>query len=221
MERIAHYEFSKGYRLTHWIRFFAIMVLIVSGLYLAYAFQSPSVSGEPILFLQAKWRFAHIVAGFVMIGALFFKTYLFFFDRMSRIERVAVKDFINPKIWIQQIAYYLFLTDKHPDCKGTYNPLQFFAYVIFYLTAFFICLTGAVLYVHVYHQGLGGLLYGPMRAVEAWMDGLASVRAIHHICMDVILVFIVAHVYMAVFNAIKGKDGGMDTVFSGYRFIKK
>ena len=34
--------------------------------------------------------------------------------------------------------------------------------------------TGLVLYVHVYHQGVGGWLYDPMRVVEAWMGGLAT-----------------------------------------------
>lgn len=43
--------------------------------------------------------------------------------------------------------------------KGVYNPLQFVSYLMFYIVAFFIILTGLILYVHVYHEGLGGLLY--------------------------------------------------------------
>ncbi|CZE48135.1 Ni/Fe-hydrogenase, b-type cytochrome subunit [Campylobacter geochelonis] len=216
-KHVAEYEFSIGFRLTHWIRALAIVVLVVSGLYIAYVFQSSEVVGEPINFMNAKWRFVHLVAGFLMIGALIFKTYLFIFDSLSKKERVSVADFINPKVWIAQIKYYIFM-GPHPHLKGVYNPLQFIAYILFYVTAFVICLTGLVLYIHVYHDGLGGALYGLLRPFEVWMGGLANVREIHHIAMDVIIVFVVAHVYMAVFNAIKGKDGAMDAIVSGYKF---
>ena len=84
-KRVAEYEFSIGYRLSHWVRFFAIMLLIISGYYISFVFQSPMVSDEPVLFLQAKWRFFHIVAGFVMIAAVIYKSYIFIFDKMSHI----------------------------------------------------------------------------------------------------------------------------------------
>jgi len=38
--------------------------------------------------------------------------------------------------------------------------------------------------------------------------------------MWVIMVFVVAHVYMAVFNAVKGKNGAMDAIISGYKYVK-
>lgn len=216
----AEYEFSIGYRLTHWIRFFSIAILTISGFYIAYVGVSPEITNEPVLFMNAKWRFVHMVAAFALIAVLFYKTYLFIFDKLSRKELVSVYDFINSKIWIAQVKYYLFL-GPHPHIKGVYNPLQFASYMFFYIVVFFICLTGMVLYVHVYHQGLGGLFYEPMRVVEVWMGGLANVREIHHICMWIILIFVVVHVYMAVFNAVKGKNGAMDAIISGYKFPKE
>ena len=71
---------------------------------------------------------------------------------------------------------------------------------------------------HVYHHGFGGTIFDILRPIEVWMGGLANVRAIHHICMNVLIIFIAAHVYMAVFNAVKGRNGGMDAVISGYKF---
>ncbi|MBO5062964.1 MAG: Ni/Fe-hydrogenase, b-type cytochrome subunit [Campylobacter sp.] len=219
-KHIAEYEFSIGLRLAHWIRAIAIVVLSVSGFYLAYVFVSPAITGEPINFMNAKWRAVHQVAGFILIGCFIFKFYLFFFDKQSHIERVSVKDFLDIKVWIAQIKYYLFL-GKHPHMHGTYNPLQFASYLFFYIVLFVICLTGLILYVHVYHEGLGGFLYEPMRVVETWMGGLANVRQIHHIAMWIIFIFMVAHIYMAIFNAIKGKDGAMDAIISGYKFPKE
>lgn len=216
-KHIREYEFSIGYRLTHWIRFFAITILTISGFYIAYVGVSPEISNEPVLFMNAKWRFVHMVAAFVLIAALFFKTYLFFCDKKSKKELLSIYDFIDPKIWIAQIKYYIFL-GPHPHVRGVYNPLQFASYLFFYIVVFMICLTGMVLYVHIYHEGLGGFFYTPMRFFEDLMGGLANVREIHHICMWIILIFVVVHVYMAVFNAVKGKNGAMDAIVSGYKF---
>ena len=62
------YEFSIGLRLAHWIRALSIVVLVVSGLYIAYVFAAPAPSGEPVNFMNAKWRAVHEIAGFVLIA---------------------------------------------------------------------------------------------------------------------------------------------------------
>lgn len=214
----AVYEFSIGLRLTHWLRAVMITILTISGFYLAYVFVTPEFTTEPVNFMNAKWRAVHQVAGFVLIACFIFKLYLFIFDKHSRKELASLPDFLSPKIWIAQIKYYIFL-GKHPHLKGVYNPLQFVAYFGFYIVLFVICLSGLVLYAHVYHDGLGGVIYEPMRAVEAMMGGLANVREIHHICMWIILIFVLVHIYMAVFNAVKQKNGGMDAIISGYKYL--
>ena len=218
-DRKSEYEFSIGLRATHWIRFFAITFLVVSGYYISYVFVSPEITSQPTNFMNAKWRMAHQIAGFILIACFIFKLYLFIFDKHSRKEVVSIVDFFSPKVWIAQIKYYLFL-GPHPHLKGVYNPLQFASYFFFYVVLFLICLTGLALYVHVYHEGLGGLLYEPMRQCEELMGGLANVRTVHRVCMWVIIVFVVIHVYMAVFNAVKGKNGAMDAIISGYKYVK-
>ena len=104
--REAVYEFSIGLRFTHWVRAISIIVLTVSGLYIAYVFAAPVVTGEPTNFMNAKWRAVHEVAGFILLGCLIFKSYLFFFDRKSHGERVSIKDSFNIKTWVAQIKYY-------------------------------------------------------------------------------------------------------------------
>lgn len=219
-KRIAIYEYSIGLRWTHWLRFFAIVGLTITGFYLAYVFVAPEVTNKPVNFMNAKFRMWHEIFGFALIAVTIFKTYLFVLDRKSYKERVAIIDLINPIVWFKQIRYYLFLGD-HPKLKGSYNPLQFIAYILLYGMLFLVSITGLVLYVHVYHQGMGALLYDTMRSVEVWMGGLANVREIHHICMWGILLFVPIHIYMAVFNSIKGKEGALGAIFSGYKFSKE
>ncbi len=217
--RRIEYEFSLGTRWTHWIRAFAIFVLTFTGFYLAYVFISPNPSDVPIGFLNAEFRMWHEIFGFVLIAVSLFKGYLFFIDKESRKERVAFWDVVNPIIWAKQIRYYLFL-GEHPHLRGAYNPLQFVAYIGLYVMVFIICLTGVMLYVHVYHDGLGALLYPLMRPLEVMMGGLSMVRQIHHITMWGILLFVPVHIYMAIFNSIMGREGAIDAIVSGYKFGK-
>jgi len=217
--RKIEYEFSAGLRWTHWLRAISIVVLTVTGFYLAYVFVAPAASDEPVLFLNAKFRMWHQIAGFLLIAVTLFKTYLFFTDRVSLKERISFLDFINPKIWFQQIKYYLFM-GKHPHVRGVYNPLQFAAYILLYGMIFVICITGLVLYIHVYHDGLGGFLYDYMRPIEVMMGGLAMVREIHHIAMWGILIFTPIHIYLAIFSSIMGKEGSIDAIISGSKFAK-
>ncbi len=218
-KRKVEYEFSLGARWTHWIRAFTIFILTFTGLYLAYVFIAPEQSSKPILFLNAKFRMWHEIFGFVLIAITIFKAYLFFLDRQGHKERVAFLDVLSPKIWFEQIKYYMFL-GEHPKLRGAYNPLQFAAYVGMYVMVGIVCLTGMILYVHVYHEGLGGFMYEFMRPFEVMMGGLASVRQIHHIAMWGILLFVPVHIYMAIFNSIMGGEGAIDSMVSGYRFGK-
>lgn len=220
MKRNIEFEFSAGLRWTHWLRAIAIVVLTVTGFYLTYVFIVPEASDEPILFLNAKFRMWHEIAGFLLVAITLYKTYLFFADRISSKERISFMDFVSPKIWIQQIKYYLFM-GEHPHLRGVYNPLQFVAYVGLYAMLFVICITGLILYMHMYQGGgLGLFLYNYLRPLEAMMGGLAMVREIHHIVMWGILIFLPIHVYMAIFNSIMGKEGSIDAIISGYKFIK-
>lgn len=218
--RKIEFEFSAGLRWTHWLRAIAIAVLTVTGFYLAYVFIAPEASDEPILFLNAKFRMWHQIAGFLLIAVTIYKTYLFLVDKQSMRERIAIVDFLSPKTWFAQIKYYLFM-GEHPHLKGVYNPLQFVAYIGLYAMVFVVCITGLVLYVHVYHEGLGGALYDYMRPLEVMMGGLANVREIHHIAMWGILIFVPVHIYMAIFNSIMGKEGSIDSIISGYKFEKQ
>jgi len=219
-EIVQEVEFSFSYRWQHWIRALSIVVLTITGFYIAVPFVTPIPNAEPTNFMYALFRSWHIIFGFIMSAVILFKSYLFVFGRKHEMERDAIKDIINPKIWIEQIGYYLFIT-KHPKLSGVYNPVQFMAYAGFYFMMFLLIITGFILYVHVYHDGLGGFLYDPMLSLEVMMGGLAMVREIHHITMWGVILFILGHVYMAIFNAVYGKEGAMDAIFSGLKWHKK
>ncbi|MDR1911744.1 MAG: Ni/Fe-hydrogenase, b-type cytochrome subunit [Helicobacteraceae bacterium] len=215
-------EFSGVTRALHWIRAASIVALTITGFYIASVFAAPAVSSEPNLFLNARMRMWHEIFGFALIALTIFKIYYFFVssDKAEKLERGSLKDALSPKIWIAQIKYYL-LIGKHPHLRGAYNPLQFVTYSALYVAFLLLCLTGLIMYVHVYHEGLGGALYAAMRPIEVLFGGLANVRVIHHILMWVVLIFLPIHIYMVVFNSIRGKEGALDSILSGIKFKKK
>lgn len=213
-----HYEFSSWLRITHWIRVLAIVILIFTGFYIAVPFISPALDmDEPNNYLYALMRSWHLIFGFLLICVTLGKFYLFIFDKQSKTERVSFWDFISPKVWIKQIKYYL-LIGKHSHLKGAYNPLQFMAYAGVYFAILLISLTGLILHMHVYHEGLGGFLYEMLSPVEVLMGGLSMVRQIHHISMWIFIIFLPIHIYLSIFNSIYGKSGAMDSIISGYKW---
>ena len=213
-------EFTSLYRWQHWIRVLSIVILTITGFYIAEPFVTPIPNSEPTNFMYGLFRSWHEIFGFVMIAVVIFKTYLFFGSKKYKGEMGSIKDFLDIRIRKQQIGYYL-LTSKHPHLKGTYNPLQFIAYIGFYILMVILILTGLILYVHVYHDGLGGAIYGLMRSFEVMFGGLAVVRELHHIAMWGVILFVCVHVYMAIYNAVFGKDGSMDAIFSGLKWKKE
>ena len=213
-------EFTSFYRWHHWIRVFSIIALTVTGFYISVPFIIPVVNAEPTSFMNARFRTWHEIFGFIMISMFIGKTYYFFFSVKDRVEINSFKDVLSLKNWVSQIGYYLLLT-KHPKLSGAYNVVQLLAYTVFYVAIVGLILTGLILYANSYHEGLGGLLHSSMKYFEVRLGGLANVREIHHLLMWGVLFFAVAHIYMVVFNAVYGKEGTVDTIFSGYRWKKK
>ena len=211
------FVYSSNNRILHWIRALVITGLIITGFYLADPFLSPEGSTEKLLFGEwAKW---HYIFGFILVSAGILRIYLFFFGKDSKGELRSLKDFFSIKSWIIQLKSYFFIGELQK--KGIYGPLQFMTYFAITVLVIVASVTGLILYVHVYHQGIGGWLYDPMRAIEAWMGGLATVRYVHHITMWGYLIFIPIHIYMVIWSAIRFKHGALDVMFTGYDYHLK
>ncbi|SHH74219.1 Ni/Fe-hydrogenase, b-type cytochrome subunit [Ferrimonas marina] len=194
----------------HWLRAISIVVLVVTGFYIAWPFLTPYGGTDN---LQQGWvRFAHLVAGFVLCAVTLYRAYLFFFSR-SNIERRSYRDVISPRSWVINLKSYLWHGKLHK--QGVYGPLQFVSYLMVSVVAALMCITGLILHANVYHEGLGGLIYPLAEWGTALFGGLAPVREIHHWLTWVFIIFLPIHVYMAMWSAVWFKSS-MDTIVSGY-----
>lgn len=211
------FVYSSGNRILHWIRALVITGLIITGFYIAYPFLTPK--GSTDILLYAEWTKWHLILGFILISSGLLRIYLFFFGKDSDGELRSLKDVFSIKSWITQLKSYFFIGELRK--KGIYGPLQFLTYTAIMLLLVITSVTGLVLYIHVYHQGLAGLLHEPMRAVEAWMGGLATVRYIHHVAVWGFLIFIPIHIYLVIWSAIRFKHAALDVMFTGYDYHLK
>lgn len=208
--------FGAAIRIFHWLRALAILILVITGFYISWPFLVAPESSDVLV--QGYIRAVHQIFGFLLVSITLVRAYLFFFGK-SDIERRSFKDVLSPKSWITQLKSYLWM--GHLDKAGVYGPLQFVTYLAISIVAFLICVTGLVLYANVYHQGLGGMLGGMANWVTMMMGGLAPVRIWHHYFTWVLIIFVVIHVYMAVWSGIRFKHNSVDSIVSGYDYHKK
>ena len=211
------FVYSSSNRILHWIRALVITGLIITGFYLANPFLSPEGSTDKLLY--GKWAMWHFTLGFILISSALLRIYLFFFGKDSNGELRSLRDLFSLKSWIISLKSYFFFGELRKI--GLYGPLQFLTYFVITVLVITASVTGLILYVHVYHQGVGSWLYEPMRTIEAWMGGLATVRYVHHITMWGYLIFIPIHIYLVIWSAIRFKHAALDVMFTGYDYHLK
>ena len=76
--------FSAAIRIFHWLRALAILVLVMTGFYIAWPFLVAPESSDVLV--QGWIRFAHLIFGFILCAITLARAYLFFFSK-SDIER--------------------------------------------------------------------------------------------------------------------------------------
>jgi Ni/Fe-hydrogenase 1 B-type cytochrome subunit len=219
-KRVAIKEWSVAIRLNHWIMALSIFILIVTGFYIAGPFTV--AEGETTeKFLMGYARYVHLLAGFTLTFMFLWRLYLAFFSRFHADWKdfFAWTDFDN--LWTQ-LKFYAFISEKKPKHNFLYGPLQALAYGgLFAMVAVFV-LTGLVLAGAEYHQGFTALAYTFVKPVENLL-GLATIRWIHHIFTWLVVVFIVAHIYMAFWYDVVFKEGTISSMIGGrvYRKIEE
>lgn len=207
------YIFTPVIRICHWLRALSIVLLVISGFYISWPFLVQY--GGPDNLMQGWVRFGHLVAGFILVAITIIRAYLYFFSK-SDIERRSFRDVISPKKWIENLMAYGYMGNMHKS--GVYGPLQYMTYFALTMVIVVMCVTGLILHAHVYHEGLGGAFMPIAEALIPMFGTLAFVRELHHFLTRVFVIFMVIHVYMAVFSGIRFKHNSVDSIVSGYDY---
>jgi Ni/Fe-hydrogenase 1 B-type cytochrome subunit len=211
-ELIPVYVWQWPVRITHWMLVLSLVVLTVTGFYLHSPYIEPH---GPRAWVMGTVRFIHELFGFILIATFILRVYWYFAGNRWAHWRAFVP--LTRGQWTRlrsMIAYYTFQR-RTPIPEIGHNPLA----AIFYLGVFFLvaveCLTGLILYGVVSESRFLTILLG-------WIPGLINIqyiRTTHYFVMFLFMAFLVHHVYSAILVAKEERNGLMESIFTGWKFI--
>jgi Ni/Fe-hydrogenase 1 B-type cytochrome subunit len=214
------YVYQAPVRLWHWINAFAILTLCGTGYLIGSP--PPTLSGEPSShFLFGYIRFAHFMAGYVMIIGFVFRAYWTAVGN-EHARQIFFPPLYSPTFWkevVHEVLWYLMLV-KEPKKYVGHNPLA--ALVMHF----------GVIWVSIFMMATGLALYGEGEGMGSWQfdyfsswiiplfGGSQAVHTYHHLGMWAILIFIVVHIYAAVREDIMSRQSIISSMFSGWRSFR-
>ncbi|MCK5679641.1 Ni/Fe-hydrogenase, b-type cytochrome subunit [bacterium] len=211
-------EWWLSIRLIHWSVVISVFSLMVSGFYIATPL---SITAGPTAdkFLMANVRTIHTFFGFLLTFLMIWRAYLGLFANFHArwVDLLAWTDLGN---LLAQVKFYLLLSDEKPKHKHQYGPLQSLAYTGLILLQISIILTGLIMVGANFHAGLSAGIGTFLKPLEIALGGLAGVRLIHHMVAWGFILFVMIHVYMAIWVDIVYKEGTISSMISGRVFRK-
>jgi Ni/Fe-hydrogenase 1 B-type cytochrome subunit len=207
-ERVRLYVWEAPVRITHWVTVGAIVVLSLTGGYIADPFLvAPGGS------VMTTMRFIHLIAAFSLIASGLVRTiWLLVGNRFARWSAFIPTSRFQATEIFRQAAFYGFLRKEIPKVLG-HNQLAASAYILLFVLLILETLTGFVLY--------GVLGAEPAATMFGWVRelvGLQAIRLAHHLAMWGILAIALFHVYSCVLVDNIEKNGLLSSIIGGFKF---
>jgi Ni/Fe-hydrogenase 1 B-type cytochrome subunit len=214
------YVWSVTVRVIHWLTFLSVLVLLVTGNYIAHtpAFISPT--GEPYQnFFMANMRFVHFISAIVFDVGIVVSIYLIFFSTFHAPWRELTPTTQNLNKFWKMLKYYFRLSGEKVK-YDVIDPVDLVSFLSFHILAILLIFTGFALYVAPFSLDWWWpqLLHLTTDWVVWLFRGLNGTRIAHHLMWWLILAWVLVHVYFQVWKTIKLKTGEMGSIFSGYRY---
>jgi Ni/Fe-hydrogenase 1 B-type cytochrome subunit len=208
VERVPLYVWQVPVRLTHWVTATCIVILSITGGYIADPFLIPPGGS-----VMTTVRLVHMVAAFTLLASGVLRTiWLLAGNRFSRWSAfIPTSRFQFTEIF-RQAGFYLFVRREIPKVLG-HNQLAAGAYLILFALLLVETVTGFA---------LDGMLGSePGSTAFGWLIqllGPQAVRVIHHLSMWAILAISLFHVYSCVLVDHIERNGLLSSIFSGFKF---
>jgi Ni/Fe-hydrogenase 1 B-type cytochrome subunit len=213
-EPVRTYVWELPVRVSHWFIVLPAAVLAFTGYYMHNPF---IVATSSTTFLMAKMRFIHLVSGAVFISAFLLRMYWFFAGNHWSNWRSFWP--IRRRQWRgmgDMVAYYSFLKKDLTHHVG-HNALAAVTYLFMFTLMLMEIITGLTLYTQV----RGPWLLGPL---FSWIPRLVDIqylRLMHFCIMFAFFAFVIHHVYSAVLISWEERNGLIESIFTGYKFIPR
>ena len=220
-QQTAVYVYEAPVRLWHWINFFAIVALCVTGYLIGSPLPSVS-SGEAIEhYVMGYVRFIHFAAGYIFAIGFVFRAYWAIVGN-SHSREIFLPPIFSGSFWSEvwhEIKWYGFMT-KEPKKYIGHNPLAIISmHTMFVWGSIFMIATGLALYGE--GEGMGSWQY---QWFSSWIIPLLGqsqdLHTFHHLGMWLIIIFAMIHIYVAVREDIMSRQSIISTMISGWRLFK-
>jgi len=209
------YVWDRVVRVTHWTIFLSMVVLAVTGIYLGRPFlAAPGPAKAHFLTGWAKVLHAYAAIAFTL-AVLSRILWMIVGPRRSNWRQFVP---VSKRRWLDMqktFLFYIFLRPRPPSTRG-HNPLAGATYVVVFVLYLVMILTGLALY------SIGARSYMQFfQFLLPLFHGAQTARWLHHVTMWLLIGFVVHHVYSAWLTARVEKNGAIDSMFSGYKFLPK
>jgi Ni/Fe-hydrogenase, b-type cytochrome subunit len=196
-------------RFTHWLTAACIVVLSLTGGYIADPFLIPPGGS-----VMTTVRTVHIAAAIAFLASGLIRTvWLLSGNRFARWTAFIPTTRAQFTEFFRQAGFYLFVRREIPKVLG-HNQLAAAAYLVLFLLLFVETITGFAL------DGLLGA--EPGASMFGWLRELVgpqAIRLIHHLSMWAILAIALFHVYSCILVDHVERNGLMSSMVSGYKFV--
>jgi Ni/Fe-hydrogenase 1 B-type cytochrome subunit len=204
-------------RLTHWVIFFSILILSATGYYIGQPFGTfAGPAGQH--FVMGTVRAVHLYTAIIFSLAVLVRVYWLFagnqYARLLQFIPLTRKRWAN--LW-DSALFFGFLT-RRPLPYAGHDALAGAAYAFFMALYLILIATGLALYTAIAAQSSPFQIFGFLIPL---FGGLEIARLIHHICMWLVLILAVVHIYSVFLWSMVEHAGEVDSIFSGYKFFPK
>ncbi len=211
-EKIKIYVWEFPVRLTHWINFFCILTLSLTGFYISSPMDHAIFSKHYLM----NWiRFIHFVAAYTFMISFFIRLYW----------SIAGNEYADMVKWIpltRKRLKELFNDIRHHlvlDIKATYRightRLGAFMFFILQIIFLFSLVSGFAMY-SARHPGESWKVIGEWVQANMPVEGM---KGYHKTLMYIFLFFVPSHMFMSWINNVKHKNRLIRSIFSGHKVV--
>ncbi|WP_412890008.1 Ni/Fe-hydrogenase, b-type cytochrome subunit [Bacillus sp. 1P06AnD] len=207
------YVWELPVRVFHWINAAAIILLMITGIYIGNPFVGANTQEEAYFSYLMGWaRYVHFFSAFVFTANLLIRWYWMYKGNKYATSNLFRKVFWK-EVW-ETTKFYLFMKNKKPHYVG-HNPLAQLSYwIIMVGGSIVMILTGYYLYFEPQPESFLGKLFSWVPYIFG--DSFA-IRSWHHLMAWGFMVFMVAHIYLSFREDYLQRNGTMSSIFTGFK----
>ncbi|MDF2635105.1 MAG: Di-heme cytochrome, transrane [Pelosinus sp.] len=177
-------------RIFHWVMFFAVMMLVFTGLYMDTPWNRLHLSMEVV-------RKTHTLFSSIIIVNLVAHIYYYLYTNKITEILFLPRDWVNVPSFIR---YVLFITEGHPNF-GRYNPGQKLIFSLWFLAVVIAAITGIIL-----------LFSGNTQWLQWRLGGLNQIRIFHY----GVAIYFAASIPLHLYLVFTESPANLQAMFTGY-----